>query len=278
MARLSVIMPSYNCGKYIGEAIDSVLKQSFVDLEIIVVDGGSADSTDEVMAKYGKDRRVIYQKMPGYGISKARNHGIKISGGELIAFLDADDLFMDGKIERQISEFDNDKRVEISYTNTIYFNHETGKEALSSYYNFSGDIFYYLKRSNFVHPSCVMARRSVFKNTLFDENIPSHEDWDIFLRLSRDGVLFNYIKEPFSKIRVRPNSTTTNINAMNESRHLVGVKAKEYWQEFKLKMNIFTVPGLKAVSRYAYFKINSFLIGFPGRDCFNRPVPNDIVC
>lgn len=275
MVKVSVVMPTYNTGKYIADSVESVLKQAYRDVELIVIDGGSTDGTDKIMERYISDGRVSYMKKPGYGISAARNAGIKIATGELIAFLDSDDIYLEGMIGTQVDHFRNHKNYDICYTNSIYFNDK--KDILSTHYNFSGDLFYFLKRSNFIHPSAVTMRRRLSDNYLYDEKIPSHEDWDFFLRLARDGYIFHYIREPYVKIRVRPKSTTTNVSGMNDTRCIVGNKARGYWREFKARMDPGSWDGWKSIFRYLKFKLAALVAGFPKRPCYNRPTPNEIL-
>ncbi|MDD5438886.1 MAG: glycosyltransferase [Candidatus Omnitrophica bacterium] len=277
MAIVSVIIPTYNCGEFLKEALDSVFGQDFSGLEVIVVDGGSTDSTETVASGYRKEARFSFYKKPGFGISAARNFGIRESKGELIAFLDGDDLFLPGKISCQASGFLNDRTMKICYTDMAYFNTKTGKEMKTSYYNFSGDIFYYLKRNNFIHPSAVMARRSVFEKELFDEKIVTHEDWEFFLRLAYRGVTFSYIDTVFTRIRIRPRSISTNTANMGQTRRYVGLKARAYWKDFKREISPFSIRGWKALFRYLRLKLTAALRGFPKRACFNRPLPVDLL-
>ena len=101
---VSVIVPTYNCDRYIVEAIESVLEQNYQNKEIIVVDDGSTDNTEQVIKPYLNTVRYFYQK--NQGSSVARNHGIEKSKGDFIAFLDADDFFLDkNKLEEQIACF-----------------------------------------------------------------------------------------------------------------------------------------------------------------------------
>ncbi len=278
MARISVIMPTYNCAEYLGESIRSVFDQSYQDLELIVVDGASEDNIDGVIKEYEKDKRLVYQKMPKCSIAAARNRGIKMARGELIAFLDGDDLFLRDKLSKQVNFFEKNKCFDICYTNSIYFNSDTGKEEPCTYYHFSGDIFCYIKRNNFIHPSAVMARKKIFDKDLFNEKIPPHEDWEFFLRLAYKGVNFAYMREPLSKIRVREKSITKNVEIMNLARRVVGLMARDYWKKFKKERSFTSLKGLKAVFRYLKFKIEIFLTGFPKKARFNRPLARDLVC
>ena len=102
--RVSVVIPTYNDAEYLSEAIESVLAQTYTDYEIIVIDDGSADNTRQVLDPYQDKIRYIYQK--NQGVAAARNRGINLARGELIAFLDADDLFLPDKLQQQVTLFD----------------------------------------------------------------------------------------------------------------------------------------------------------------------------
>lgn len=102
---VSVIMPAYNAGPYIGEAIQSILDQTFANWDLIVVDDGSTDNTAEVVATFLSDRRIRYHKQPNGGEPVARNTGIELSHGNLIAWLDADDIWFPEKLAKQIEIF-----------------------------------------------------------------------------------------------------------------------------------------------------------------------------
>lgn len=107
---ISVIIPAYNCAHYLGEAIDSVLTQDYPRLEVIVVDDGSSDNTQAVLDHYQADVSRLYQD--NQGIGAARNAGQQRARGEFIAFLDADDLYLPGKLSRQMACFEADPALE----------------------------------------------------------------------------------------------------------------------------------------------------------------------
>jgi len=274
MSKVSVIIPAYNCGIYLDEAVKSVLNQSYKNIEILVIDDGSSDDTPRVMKKYLSDPRFKYIRKPERkGTASARNTGITAASGDFITYLDADDVFLKNKVARQVEFLEKRKEPCVSYTNEIYFENRSGREIISDRFRFSGDVLYYLKRSNFITICAVMARSSVFKENRFDEDlrVMGHEDWELFLRLALKGFRFHYMDEPLVKIRIRPGSTTASDN-MDNSRSAVGLKAKEYWRGFKRSMNPFSLNGQRAVLRYLKFRANAFVIGFPEKERFNRPV------
>ncbi len=280
MPKVSVIIPSYNCSRYLNDSIKSVLSQSYKDLELIVVDDGSTDGTEKVVGAYLNDQRVKYvRKAQRSGLSTARNTGIERSGGELVAFLDADDIFLPHKLSRQAELFRRNERCDVSYTNEAYFEEGSNKEVLSNRYRFQGDLFFYLKRTNFIHISTVMVRRNALGQYRFDEDaeVMGHGDWELLLKLAFKGMSFCYINQPLSRIRVWPGCMTKDTEGMDKSRRAVGMLAKAYWKEFRNSMRPFSLEGEKAILRYVKMKTGAFLIGFPRRKCFNKPTPQELL-
>ena len=109
--KVSVIIPSYNCAQYLPQAIESVLKQTYTAYEIIVIDDGSTDNTKEVINPYLDKIRYLFQD--NQGVSEARNRGLYLARGELIAFLDADDIFLSHKLKEQVSIFEEQPHIGI---------------------------------------------------------------------------------------------------------------------------------------------------------------------
>lgn len=117
--RISCVVPVYNGERFLAEALDSILAQSHPPFEIIVIDDGSTDSTPEVIARYAEG--VCYQRQENAGPAAARNAGLDLAGGELIAFLDADDLWHPEKVARQVARFAAWPELEISLTHVQNF-------------------------------------------------------------------------------------------------------------------------------------------------------------
>ena len=115
---VSVIIPTFNRGWILKEAIDSVLDQEFDDYELIIVDDGSADDTQEILDSYGED--IIVLRQSNKGVSAARNRGITEATGQLIAFLDSDDLWLPEKLSRQVDFFNTNPTVMVNQTEEIW--------------------------------------------------------------------------------------------------------------------------------------------------------------
>jgi glycosyltransferase involved in cell wall biosynthesis len=180
---VSVIIPTYNRGWIIQEAIDSVLDQDFNDYELIVVDDGSEDNTLEILEAYGKAIEVLQQG--NRGVSAARNRGIEEATGRLLAFLDSDDLWLPKKLSTQVKFFENNADALINQTQEIWNRNGLRVNPKKRHHKFSGMIFERSLELCLVSPSAVMIAKDLFDTVgVFDENLPACEDYDLWLRIS----------------------------------------------------------------------------------------------
>ncbi len=180
---VTVIIPTYNRGWIIQEAIDSVLDQDFNDYELIVVDDGSEDNTLEILEAYGKAIKVLQQG--NRGVSAARNRGIEEATGRLIAFLDSDDLWLPKKLSTQVKFFENNADALINQTQEIWNRNGLRVNPKKRHHKFSGMIFERSLELCLVSPSAVMIAKDLFDTVgVFDENLPACEDYDLWLRIS----------------------------------------------------------------------------------------------
>jgi glycosyltransferase involved in cell wall biosynthesis len=180
---VTVIIPTYNRGWIVEEAIDSVLNQDFSDFELIVVDDGSDDNTREILGAYANAITVLNQ--PNRGVSAARNRGIAEASGRLIAFLDSDDLWLPGKLATQVKFSEENADAMINQTQEIWLRNGIRVNPKKRHHKFSGMIFERSLALCLVSPSAVMIRKSLFDTVgLFDERLPACEDYDLWLRIS----------------------------------------------------------------------------------------------
>ncbi len=201
--QVTVIIPTFNMAHYLGECISSVTRQSVGNMEVIVIDDGSTDNTNEIVSSFGN--RVSYFYQSNRGESAARNMGIKISSGEYLAFLDADDIWLPEKIEKQIAVLNRNPNIgmvacgytvvnetgRILYANAPrnYNNRETLRNALSIAQIIPGSA------------SGVLIRRECFGRLgCFDEEIKIGPDWDMWLRISSSYEIY-FIEETLVTIR-----------------------------------------------------------------------------
>ena len=146
MPKVSVVIPTYNRGKYIAATINTVLNQTYKDFEIIVIDDGSTDDTQRELEQFGGKIKIITQ--PNSERAVSRNNGVKNSTGAYIAFLDSDDLWSPDKLEKQVEVLDNLKDIVLVYGQSYRINNkgEQIKTAQRQMQGFSGNVFKKLSR------------------------------------------------------------------------------------------------------------------------------------
>ncbi len=198
---ISVIIPSYNRDKTLPRAIDSVLTQTFSDLELLIVDDGSTDNTREVVEEYMlKDSRVKYIYQENARQAAARNNGIKHSRGEFTAFLDSDDEWLSDKLKKQIEYLETHPEFSMVYSNQLMCDSE-GASRFLRYRNdqmVEGNILIdLLERRIYCSTQSVMVRSRVIEKVgLFDVDLKnSLEDWEWTLRIAAESPV-GCIKEP----------------------------------------------------------------------------------
>ncbi|MBN1849055.1 MAG: glycosyltransferase family 2 protein [Deltaproteobacteria bacterium] len=184
MTEVSVIIPTYNRANQVQRAVASVLSQTFNDYEIIVVDDGSSDRTNEALAPF-KDHLVWITHAKNQGVSASRNTGIKASKTRLIAFLDSDDYWLPEKLDVQIRFFQENPGAVACQTEEIWIRNGRRANPRQKHLKPSGDIFVPSLKLCLVSPSAVMLKRSLLDQVgLFDEDFPVCEDYDLWLRIS----------------------------------------------------------------------------------------------
>ncbi len=217
---VSVVITCYNYARYVGGAIESVLNQSFQDIEIIIVDDGSTDGSDTVISSFLFDHRIKYFHQENRGQAKAKNKGIKESTGEFVAFLDADDQWEKTKLEKQILLFQNqDTGVVYSRAQYIDAAGHPMELILSDKYlqPRSGKVTNWLYMNNFVPFSSAIVRKTCFDMLgMFDESLSMGIDWDLWLRIST-RYSFAYVNEPLLLYRVgHPGQMSKNETTRHE--------------------------------------------------------------
>jgi glycosyltransferase involved in cell wall biosynthesis len=180
---VSVIIPAFNRGWCLREAVDSVLAQEFTDFELIVVDDGSTDGTAGLLEVCRSEVRLLRQA--NRGVSAARNRGIAAARGQLIAFLDSDDLWLPRKLSTQVEFFRVHPDALIVQTEEKWVRKGRRVNPGKRHRKRSGMIFEASLDLCLVSPSAVMVRRELFDRVgLFDEGLPACEDYDLWLRVS----------------------------------------------------------------------------------------------
>jgi glycosyltransferase involved in cell wall biosynthesis len=212
---VSVVITCYNYGKYLERCLESVLSQTYSDIEIIIVNDGSTDNTDEVISKFTKVKNLIYIKQCNAGQANAKNAGINEATGSYIAFLDADDLWSPDKLEKQMDKFAN-MNVGVVYSRAKYIdeNNDIVNEEITGRYlqPRRGKVTNWLLYDNFVpFSSSIIRRECLDRFGSFDETLAMGIDWDLWLRLST-CFEFDYVHEQLLFYRIgHPGQMSKNI-------------------------------------------------------------------
>lgn len=232
MPKVSVIIPTYNRAEYLSRTINSVLKQTFSDWELLIVDDGSADNTFDVVKEFtDKDERIkyFYQKNSG-GPSSPRNTGLEKAQGEFIAFLDSDDEWFPEKLQKQIDFFTNNQNPKLGVLACFVYvkENKTGELTLKKDNYFKGNVINKLVNNNFLFTSsCVMTKLSILKEIgLFDLQFKVGEDWDIWLRISEAGYEFDFVPEYLVNYFVHDKNTYYGNKNFNGEQELIAFCTK----------------------------------------------------
>lgn len=248
---VSVVIPNYNYAHYLSEAIDSVLAQTYSDIEIIVVDDGSRDSSRDVMVAYGERITAIFQQ--NQGVSAARNNGAAAGSGQYIAFLDADDAWLPTKIEKQISRSTADPSLglvhvgvdEVDADGNLLLKRLEGSdgEALE-------DLLMLGRKGVLGGGSGLMVPRKIFDEIGgFDPRLSTSADYDFFVQVaSRYKV--GFVSEILLKYRIHGSNMHGNVKVMEHDMMIAFEKA---FADAR--------PEITALKRKAYGNLHQTLAG-----------------
>ncbi|MCB1191277.1 MAG: glycosyltransferase [Leptospiraceae bacterium] len=192
---VSVIIPTYNRADFVLEAIESVLSQTFINFELIVVDDGSTDTTiEQIQSKFSSRLNLISQS--NRGVSAARNTGIQNSKGDWIAFLDSDDYWLPKKLEVQVEYLQKNPSVLMCQTEEIWIRDRKRVNPKKKHQKYSGYIFEQCLPLCIVSPSSVIIKRELLDRVGgFDTDLPACEDYDLWLRIAKDYPIY-FLNEP----------------------------------------------------------------------------------
>ncbi|HZH33595.1 MAG TPA: glycosyltransferase family 2 protein [Pyrinomonadaceae bacterium] len=237
--KVSVVIPAYNIAPYIAESLESVFAQTFRDFEVVIVNDGSSDTVELERAIAPFRDKIIYIEKPNGGAASARNLGVKTARGELIAFLDGDDIWLPEFLASQI-KFLEANDFDMVYADAQFFGE--GIKDFQTYMQFSKSNGAVTTESliswecNVITSGTVVSRDKIVKAGMFDESETWRrgQDFEMWFRLLKNGARVGYQREVLLKYRVRQGSLSgnpvqvaeRNINALN------GIKAK-----FELNQN-----------------------------------------
>jgi glycosyltransferase involved in cell wall biosynthesis len=248
---VSAIIPTYNYGRFLREAIDSALAQTCPALEVIVVDDGSTDDTPQVLAGYGDRIRAIRQENAGVGT--ARNAGIAAARGEYLAFLDSDDIWRPRKLERDLARFEADPELGLVHCGVEAFDN-TGKTISVSLTGLEGWVapdLLRLDRQVIAAPGSgtMVPKRVAEEIGGFDARLQPSEDWDFCYRVAA-RYRVGFVPEVLVRYRLHGSGIHLNIPRMENGMLMALEKA-------------FTSPdpAVQSLRRHTYGRIHRILAG-----------------
>ncbi len=258
MPLISVVIPVYNGEKTIKETIESVLNQTFKDFELIVINDGSKDATQEIVEGI-QDSRIKLFSYPNAGQAASRNRGFSHAVGEFIAFLDADDLWTPDKLEAQLKALQESPQAAVAYSWTNYINESSQFLRQGSYVSATGDVFKNLLVVNFLENGSnpLIRANALAEVGDFDGSVTPAEDWDMWLRLA---IRYPFVAVPSAQILYRVSASSSSANVFRLEAGCLPAIERAFSQAPSL--GYLKPTCLANIYKYLTFKA---LEGLPGR-------------
>lgn len=216
--KVSILLPVYNSETTIQETIDSILSQTYSDFELVIINDGSSDKSEQIICQYSDKRIRYYKNEQNKGLIYTLNRGLDLCNGEYIARIDADDIMLPTRLEKQIKYMDTHPHIIASGSSTLRFD-GVHKEKIYTPPITPEEIRYkILLGSPIPHPSAIIKKEALIKyNIKYDYNYIHAEDYKFWYDLSQYGDLAN-IKEPLTKYRYSPEQISQKYrNQQNET-------------------------------------------------------------
>lgn len=303
--KISIIVPVYNARATISETLHSLIKQTYQDFEIIIIDDGSADDSAKILKRWVKKdaKKFKYFWQRNQGPAAARNKGLKEAKGEFIAWIDADDLWLPKRLESMLKEFNKEPEVAFVSTDARYL-YPDNKISKQTYYQINGLPLEYsfkeLLKTNFIFGSPLIKKKVIEKVGFLDENLVRSEDYDYWLRILAKNYKLAIVKEPLALYRFLIDSRSQSYILVNQAELKVLSKASEFkklsseekevlrWHIKKTCLNLAQeyakkrefIKAIKYFKRVdnAWSKLSIFLLSFGiGRSIWNKLVSLKII-
>ncbi|MEM9217431.1 MAG: glycosyltransferase [Cyanobacteria bacterium P01_F01_bin.150] len=217
---ISVIIPVYNGERTVLETVQSILKQTFTNFELIIINDGSSDRTLELL-EIVDDPRVRILSYENGGLPVARNRGIEQAQGQYITFIDADDLWTPTKLSDQLTALQNNPDAGLAYSWTLTMDDKTGALHPGKFVSFDGDVYGQMLLSNFIASgsNAMLTAEAVRSVGDFDATLTSCEDWDYWLRVASQWP-FTVVPKPQILYRQSSSAMSSKVDVM-EHNHMV---------------------------------------------------------
>lgn len=230
MPKVSFVIPTYNHARYLPHALDSILNQSYANVEVFVIDDGSTDGTAELIKPYGSNVNYVYKE--NGGTPSALNHGLSLVTGKYVCWLSADDTLMGEKVAKQVWLMECDPGLGFSYTSFVVIDAQGTKQydVKSPYYPDKQEMVTKLMEGCFINGSSVMMRCTALETVgHFDENLSQAHDYDLWYRFLRQYSC-GFIDEPL--LAYRWHGENMSINPDESCSLIVQERAKRLFPEW----------------------------------------------
>ena len=228
---VSVIIPTYNRANLLPRSIESVLNQTYKNIELIIVDDKSTDNSLSIIKKYlKKDGRVkLIQHNKNYGGSIARNTGIKNSKGKYIAFQDSDDEWLPNKLELQIQELLENKKIDVVSCGVIYHNQDSKIVGQFIPSKKGNNLFEKMIVKEIVPGTqSVLIKKSCLEKVGGFDVTPANQDYILYIKLAKEKYFFSFIDKPLVNVYLQKKSITSNLEGRITGRFNIINKIKKY--------------------------------------------------
>jgi glycosyltransferase involved in cell wall biosynthesis len=241
---VSIVVPCYNHERYVKETIDSIVNQTYKNIELIVIDDGSKDNSVEVIKKLADKYNFTFIHRPNKGLSATLNEGIKLSKGKYFCACASDDIYMLDKIEKQVEFMEANPEYGMCYTNVKITD---GKKTVEHTRKKIGELtFENLLFNNQIFALSVMIKKDVFNTVgLYDESLYI-EDWDMWLRIANAGYKIGFIEDYLGIYRKHD----TNISSNFEKMEIASEQILNKWKSHTLYQKALTSEFL---NRFKYY-------------------------
>lgn len=226
--KIAIIVPCYNQGKYLQDALDSVLAQSLLEWELVIVDDGSTDSSPDTAKSYAaKDCRIRYAYQENAGPSAARNKGVALTSAPLLFFLDGDNMICPNFLEQGVNYMDSHPECVLFNSKADYFGDKTGEFKLQ--YTSYKDLLV----ANSIDCACIVRREDFDRVGGFDEQLRGYEDWEFFIRLLYHHDTIYQDPRSLFKYRVSDNPSSVNLHAKSHNEEKTMYIYRKHMDKFE---------------------------------------------
>ncbi len=264
--KVTVLMPVYNGGKYLREAIDSILDQTFRDFELLIINDGSTDDSCEIVESYGDNRIRLVSNPGNIGLIATLNRGIELAMGKYIARMDCDDICLPERLARQVEHLDQHPACGVVAAKVIMISASGQNQGVwndDDNFTSSLEIRQRLPRANCIAHPAVMVRKDLLSRYGYDPAQISCEDYDLWLRMAADGIIIDKLDLQLLRYRVTPGSVTAQSKQHHPDRKNLLTKVRFCKRKIlKKKLNLFLLRVFANAFKDLYYFLGKLLLTY----------------